>query len=32
MRIDGLTGQAIQYGEIKDALSEFAVPRFVDLK
>ena len=31
MRIDGLTGQAIQYGEIKDALSEFAVPRFVDL-
>ena len=31
VRIDGLTGQAIQYGEIKDALSEFAVPRFVDL-
>ena len=31
VRIDGLSGQAIQYGEIKEALSEFAVPRFVDL-
>ena len=31
VRIDRLTGQAIQYGEIKDALSEYAVPRFVDL-
>jgi hypothetical protein len=31
VRIDGLSGQAVQYGEIKDALTAFAAPRFVDL-